>query len=173
MCAARQFFCDCQHFCGGTLREVGQRTYYTHAPHRRDRIRTALGDFLAQAGHQVHPGPDAAAADHDVDMSDSDDSEEDDAPNVDAYPEDDYEDLYADDPDPEPPRHVGVAFPEPRPDPYVEPVQPDDQDRELPGLGGAADAEVCIRHRPPTKLTCPTDRTGRRPWLSCRRRPCH
>ena len=60
---------------------------------------------------QDQPPPD----DHDVDMSDLDDLEEDDALNVDGYPEDDYEDLYADDPDPEPPHNVGVAFPEPEP----------------------------------------------------------
>jgi hypothetical protein len=143
--SAPLYFCDCPLFCGGTMREVAKRTYYAHAPHRRDRIRTALGDFLDQARHQVDPGPlpDAAAND-DVIMLD----EEDDAPIADLdvpqdpQSEDDFEDMFADYDNPEPPPLVGVALPQPEADPYVEPVRPGDQDQELLGLGGAADPEV-------------------------------
>ena len=168
---APTFYCDCVLYCG-TLREVSRSTYFLHAPHRQDRIRTALIDFLGQAEHPADPGPvpnDDEVANHDEDMPDSHEDDEDtsnsdghpdsESDNPHMQPDGDFDDLYADDPVPDHPPHVEFAHAEPGLDPYVEPLPHADEDGELAALD---DAEVCISHNTfyPTKASYLTGRTG-------------
>jgi hypothetical protein len=152
MCAAERYLCDCALYCG-TLRQVSRRTYFLHAPYRRTGIRTALDDFLAQAGDH-NQGPAAVVqniADHDSDedMSEDLESDEDDAgdqpdqPRM--QPEDDFDGIYMDDVVPLPLLlpHGEIAHPDPG-DPHVEPLPQADPDGELIAVHDELDAYVCL-----------------------------
>ena len=149
MCPERIYLCDCPRHCG-TLREVSRRTYFAHAPYRRDRIQNALDNFLADHGGHLPPaeGPDNASdSDPDEDMSDGEDNRIfdpdehlDHVPMQQDQPEDDFDDLYADEPPPLPPP-VGMADDLPV-DPFPQPAHHE----EIPELDDDARVEVRIAY---------------------------
>lgn len=51
---AQVFECDCNHFCGGTLRPVGRSTFYNHQPYRHQ-LAAISPAFLA--GHAASTDP--------------------------------------------------------------------------------------------------------------------
>jgi len=109
MSAQRDYYCNCARHCG-TLQKVSRRTYFAHAQYRRDRLRSALGEYLAQqdpgpkpaTGHHLEPGFDGGL-DIEADQDEPDGEEMGDIliegvnqnpGNEDAY---DVDNLYADD----------------------------------------------------------------------------
>ena len=105
MYAQREYFCDCARFCE-TRRKVSKRTYFAHAPHRRNQLQNALNDYLFQ--HEADPGlrqtdPDELEVMPDDDEPNDGDDEREyrdlDAPDhmpVQHDMDDDLDDLYAD-----------------------------------------------------------------------------
>ena len=94
------------------MREVSKRTYFAHAPYRRNVIQNALENFLAEhGGHPLPPeGPnDANNSDEDEDMSDGEDEsvlDPDEHLDQDPMqPDNDFDDFYAD----EAPPPLGMA----------------------------------------------------------------